>query len=105
MVAGGYGISSTDPCRRCGAGVRAGDGEGVMWDRESIGIVALLVVTIAVVVAVCYYGIDQYIVCAKGGYAGSDCISWECFCIEIAEDGIKRFVPLPQVREENARVR
>jgi hypothetical protein len=76
-----------------------------MWDRESIGIVALLVVTIVVVIVFCALAIDQYVVCLRGGYVGGECMQWNCFCYEVGEDGIKRFVPLPQVREENARAR
>jgi hypothetical protein len=74
-----------------------------MWDRESIAIVGLVVVTVIIVVAFLVVAIDQYIVCARGGYVGSDWLGWECFCYEISEDGLKRFVPLPQVREEIVR--
>jgi hypothetical protein len=74
-----------------------------MWDRESVLIVGLAAITVIIVVAFVAFALDQYYVCRRGGYIGGDCMQWECFCYEIGEDGIKRFVPLPQVREENAR--
>jgi hypothetical protein len=74
-----------------------------MRDRESIAAVGLVVVTVIIVAVFLAMTIDQYIVCARGGYIGGDCMNWDCFCYEVGEDGLKRFVPLSQVREEIAR--
>jgi hypothetical protein len=48
-----------------------------MWDWGSVLIVVAVVIIAIIAAAFVAFALDQYIVCLRGGYVGSDCMQWE----------------------------